>query len=229
MEVLCVVLLFVLSALAGGCRNGEPGPSPSLPFSLRFTPGAQFVYDTLTLDQRYPRLPPAKTTTSWRVLTTQAEYQGKGEVTVIVDSANSASAGTDTLYLATSPSGDISIYGFLARIVKRRLGKEIDRRWDLVASFSAGETGLWTVGPADSLGREIIYGNIAGASDYYSATVDGVTEAFPTYRVDLTGPSLYCSLWFSNAPNAIVRLLEEPGIEVNGQLRELVAIETGTR
>ncbi len=228
-EVLYVVLLFVLSALAGGCRGGETGPAQvqPLPFTLSFAAGMQFVYNTWTLDQNYPQVVRAKTTSIWRVLRTGADYQGMSGVTVIADSAVTGSGGRDTLYLSTSAAGDLSIYGFLARIARQRFGRYLFPRWDLVASFSAGTTGTWTVGSIDSLGEETVFGNVVGASEYYSATVDGVTEVFPTYQVDLTGSSLYYSLWFSNTPNAIVRLLEEPDPEGEGQLRELVAIRTG--
>ncbi len=224
-----VVLLFVFSALAAGCRDGESGPepSPSIPFSLNFPQGAQYVYDTWMLDERNPQPPSSKTSSFWHVLGTGTSYQGKGGVTMIADSTSSG--GKDTLYLAMSPSGELSIYGFLSRIVKRRLDRNIPERWDLVASFSVGMTGFWKVGPADSLGKEIMYGGFAGVAEYYSANIDGVTEVFPAYRVDLTGPALYYSIWFSNSPNAIVRLLEEPDIEVTGQLRELAAVRSAVR
>jgi hypothetical protein len=227
-QVLCFVLLAVFAGAMQGCRNGEPATAPEqpLPFALSLPAGAQFAYNTWTLDQRYPQLPAVKSTTTWRVLSTQETYEGMSGVTII---AESSYTGVDTLYLASTPAGNLYIYGFLARITMQRLGSTIPSRWDLVASFSAGMGGSWTVGPADSLGQDIVHGNIAGASDYYSASVDGVTEVFPTYRIDLTGSSLFYSLWLSSTPNAIVRLLEEPGYETDGTLYELVMIKTGGR
>jgi hypothetical protein len=62
-----------------------------------------------------------------------------------------------------------------------------------------------------------------------SANVNGVTEVFPTYRVDLTGPMLYYSIWFAGTPNAIVRWLEEPDYLAKGLLREIVTIRTVPR
>jgi hypothetical protein len=221
-----VPLLVVVLVLAGGCRENETGPSSSLtiPFTLGFAPGAQYVYNSWTLDY-YGSQSVAMSVHTWRVLAIGTSYRGMNEVTVIADSA---STGSDTLYLATAPNSDLFIYGFLARIVKRRWGRVITPEWNLVASFSGGSTGSWIVGSADSAGQETVYGNIAGAADYFAVVVDGVTEVFPTFRVDLTGPTLYYSLWFSNTPNAIVQLLEEPDYDAEGELRELAAIRSGT-
>ncbi len=226
--VLCLALLFVFSTVAGGCRDGEitAGPTQSQPFTLSLPVGAQFAYNTWALDQRYPQLPSVKSTTSWRILSTQETYEGMSGVTVIADSA---STGKDTLYLAISPADNVYIFGYLARIMERRLGYHLTPRWDLVASFAAGQTGTWTVGLADTLGTDVVYGNFVGASDYYSVSVDGVTEVFPTFRVDLTGQTLYGSIWFSSSPNAVVRLLDEPEYGVNGQLQELALIRSGVR
>lgn len=222
-KVLAVVLLLVFSTLAGGCRDGETATTPSqpIPFELNFPVGARFTYSTWTLDERYPQAPSGKGSAYWTVLQTQEQYQGMSNVTVIADSA---SAGTDTLYLAMSSSGDLYFYGYLARLARRRNGTEIAPRWDLVAAFSKGTLGSWSVGPVDSLGEDIVRGSNVGASDYYSASVDGVTEVFPTYRVDLTGSTLLCSLWFSSSPSTIVRLLDEPDYPVTGQLLELTAV-----
>jgi hypothetical protein len=222
--VLCAVLLFVFSALAAGCRHGETGTDAPelLPFTLSLPAGAKYAYDTWTLDQR--SYPTTKTTTSWRVLSTQETFEGKTGVTMIADSTN---ARKDTLYLASTPAGDLYIHGFLARITRRRFGYQVTPQWDLVASFSAGKFGSWKVGAADSLGLDVVYGNVSGTTDYYTTTVDGVTEVFPTRRVDLAGETIYYSIWFSNSPNAIVRFLEEPDLRANGQLKELVAIKTG--
>ncbi len=219
-----VVLLFLFATLAAGCRDGETAPTPvqSLPFTLNFPVGAQFTFNTWTLDQTSSPLPSAKTLTRWTVVRTGEKYQGMSGVTVIADSTT---IGTDTLYLAASSSGDLYFYGYLARLANRRLGYGIPPRWDLVAAFSQGTAGTWTVGPVDSLGQDIVYGSNVGASDYYTASVDGVTEVFPTYRVDLTGSTLLCSLWFSSTPNTIVRLLDEPDYPVTGQLQELVAVQ----
>ena len=223
MRVLGVVLLLVFSAFADGCRDGETAttPSQSIPFVLNFPAGAQFTYNTWSLDQSYSQPPSAKTSTYWTVLGTVKDYQGMSGVTVIVDSTIT---GSDTLYLATSSTGDLYFYGYLARLARRRLGNTIPPRWDLVAAFSQGASGSWTVGPVDSLGQDIVYGSSVGASDYYSASVDGVTEVFPTYRVDLTGSTLLCSLWFSSIPNTIVRLLDEPDYPVTGRLLELATV-----
>lgn len=228
-KVLHVVLLLCFLVWADGCRENGTGPSSlqTIPFTLGFAPGAQYVYDSWALDQ-YSSQPVSMTLRTWRVLAVGAQYQGMSGVTVIADSGNAGAGGSDTLYFAASPNGDLSIYGFLARIVKRRLGWVIAPAWNLVVSSSAGSTGFWTVGTADSAGQETVYGNFAGASDYFATTVDSVTEVFPTYRVDLTGSTLYYSLWFSNTPNAIVRLLEEPDYDAEGQLLELVAIRSGT-
>jgi hypothetical protein len=225
---ICLVLLVLFSGLSKGCRDGETttNPAPSIPFALNLPVGTQFAFNTWTLDERYPQLPSAKSTTYWRVLSTQGKYLGMSGVTMIADSAG---LRVDTLFFASTSAGNLYIYGFLAHITKQRSGYDIPSRWDLVASFSGGTMGSWIVGPADSLGLDVVYGNIAGASDYYSVSVDGVTEVFPTYRVDLTGHTLYYSLWLSNTPNAIVRMLEEPDYDVSGELRELVAIKTGTR
>lgn len=227
-KVLAVVLLLVFSTLPGGCRNGETVTTPSqpVPFVLNFPVGARFTYSAWTLDERYPQSPSGKGSTSWTVLQTQEQYQGMSNVTVIADSAG---AGTDTLYLATSSSGDLYFYGYLARLARRRTGTEIPPRWDLVAAFSTGTSGSWTVGPVDSLGEDIVRGSNVGASDYYSASVDGVTEVFPTYRVDLTGSTLLCSLWFSSSPSTIVRLLDEPDYPVTGSLQELAVAKLGSR
>lgn len=227
-KVLYVLLLLILSIVAAGCRDGEnlTAPIQPLPYTLNLPVGVQFAYSTWTLDQSYPQLPPVKRTSRWQILSTQQEYRGMGGVTVIADSTGS---GKDTLYVAASPAGDIYIFGYLARLQRRRLGYNLVPRWDLVAAFSGGTSGSWTVGPADSLAQDMVYGSFAGASDYFSTSVDGVTEVFPTYRVDLTGSSLLCSLWFSNSPNAIVRLLDEPAFEVIGQLQELATVKSGGR
>lgn len=225
-KALCVVLLFVFLMPVAGCRDGETGPgvTETVPFTLSLPAGAHFTYTAYTLDHRSPQIPSAtKSSASWEVVSTQEAYMGRTGVTVIADSSR---AGRDTLYLSATPAGDIYIYGFLARLTKRRMGYHIPRMWDRVASFSAGRFGSWTVGTADSLGQDVVYGSVAGTTEYYSATVDGVMEVFPTYRVDLTSSTLYASLWFSNTPSAIVRLLDEPDYQVDGQLRELVAITT---
>ncbi len=233
MTVLCVVLLLLLSALVEACRDGETTPittQPPIEFTLGFTTGTQFSYTTWTLTAGYP-LPDKNTISSWRVLGTGGVYQGRSNVTAIADSGDTSFTGrvVDTLYLASSPTGDLSMYGFLARIAKRRYGQDLPPHWDVIASFSLGTSGLWTVGALDSAGQDLVYGSMAGASDYYSASVDGVTEAFPTYRVDLTGMTFAYSLWFSNAPNAIVQLVEEPEVNLNGQLQELAAVKTGAK
>jgi hypothetical protein len=231
MRALYAVLLFVVLALSGGCRENETGPSASSqpkPFTLSFAKGAQFVYNTWTLDENSVQ-PFSRTLSTWRVLVAGTSFQGMSGVTIIADSVSTVDGRSDTLYIATSPNGDIAIYGFLARVVKRRLGRDLAPEWNLVASFSGGLTSSWKVGSADSLGEETVYGSFAGASDYFSATVDSVMEVFPTYRVDLAGPTLSYSLWFSDTPNAIVRLLEEPDYQVEGELRELVAIKSGAR
>jgi hypothetical protein len=226
-KVLSVVLLFVFSGVAEGCRNEENVAAPVQPtaFTLSLPMGTQFLYDTWWLDQAYyPQLPSTKTKTSWRVLSTGETYQGMSGVTIIADSA---STGRDTLYLAPTSSGDLYIYGFLARLTKRRDRYDIPPRWDHVASFSAGSQSLWTVGVADSLGEDVVTGSVTSSSDYYTTVVDGVTEVFPTYRIDLTGRTLYYSLWFSSSPNAIVRFLEEPTYHSVGQLLELVTVKSG--
>lgn len=225
MKVLSIVLLFVFSAMAGGCRDGETTTAPTqpLPYTMNLPVGALYTYNTWTLDQTYPQLPPAKTVTYWQVLATQQTYQGMSGVTVIADSTLSS---TDTLYIAASSAGDIYIFGYLARLQARRVGYGLIPRWDKVAAFSSGMSGTWTVGAADSAGQDVVFGALAGASDYFSTTVDGVTEVFPTYRVDLTGSNLLCSLWFSNSPNAIVRLLDEPEYGELGELQELAGVHT---
>lgn len=227
MMVLYPVLLFVF--IAGGCRDSETGPGQSqpVPFTLSFAPGDQFVYDTWVLDYRYPGLPSTKSQTLWRVLRTGEQHNSMSNVTVVLDS--SGTAARDTLYIAASTSGDLWMYGFLSRIAKRRTGQDIVPRWDCIASFSAGITGTWTVGVMDSLGQDVVYGSLSGGSEMVTATVNGVAEVFPTYRVDLTGPTLYYSIWFAGAPNAIVRWLEEPDYLAKGLLREIVAISTAPR
>ena len=69
---LCVVLLFIVAAIVG-CRDGEntAAPAQPLPYTLNLPIGTRFAYNTWTLDQTYPQLPPVKTMTYWQVLATQ--------------------------------------------------------------------------------------------------------------------------------------------------------------
>jgi hypothetical protein len=227
-KILWYVLLVLFLGNAGGCRDGESETSPpaSLSFSLNLPAGTRYVYDTWVLDQRYPQLPSSKKRTSWRVVGTQEYYQGMDNVTIIADST---SEGVDSLYLAARPTGDLYMYGYLARLVKRRQGFGIPSRWDLIGSFRVSSSGSWIVGPSDSLGESMVHGSVSSTTEYYTASVDGVMEVFPAYRVDLTGESLYCSIWFTSSPNAIARLMDEAEYQVNGQLQELVSVTSETR
>jgi hypothetical protein len=190
------------------------GPVPSPAFRLSVSTGDRFLYDGWDFDWYGYRIDSTVARHTWQVLSTAGQVGGFRDVIIITDSIVTRATSAlhlDTLYFRSTTDGSLYRFGFLAALMFRREKRVIQPAWDLLTFPGAGSSGSWTVGPTDSLGTEIVNGQIAAGEDYLDATVNGTHSAFPARRCDLLGPSLEYYLWIADSPSCLPRMEEYPG------------------
>jgi hypothetical protein len=223
-RALLTLLFFALLSLS--CREGSTTPSAptSISFSLSFSVGDRFLYDTWVINEYGYLLQSTKSTSTWRVRDTGLTFRGRQHATFIIDSIRSAKDTTvvlDSIYLAVDPNGDVYRYGFLSGIAASRTKRILPRQWDCIAAFSLGMGAIWEIGAWDSAGVERVFGQIRSAQELFAVKVNGVQTVFPGYRVDLQSSSISYSFSLSNAPPAVLDIDDEPALGLTGTYREL--------
>jgi hypothetical protein len=191
------------------------------------------VYDNWDLDPYGNRISSSRSRSSRTVADTAARRFGYFPVLLFADSLFGAVAGgdtlvrTDTLLFYASPDGDIFQYGFLASLLLKELGLTLIPQWDRMSAFSLGSPSSWTVGYADSASRTVVSGTISGERDFLGVTVNGMQTAVPAYRIDMSSADFDVSLWLSDSPSTLLRLVYQPAGSGNGSLMELTTLRAG--
>lgn len=224
-------LLLMMIFLASGCRDASTDSSElfgagSLRFSL--TLGDSLAFDSWLIDAYGYALPSTYARTIWRVTAVAETFAGRqGVTTVLISNApGTQPVVRDTLRFIFTSGGEISEYGFLSRIAKRREGRTIPPAWDRIAMFSLPLNETWTVGVMDSLGQDQVQGRVLGNWTYFSAKVNGVETVFKGYTVVMYGAHFRGEISISSTPSAFLRFWEESTLSVNGSLFSLTAITT---
>lgn len=143
---------------------------------------------------------------------TAAQVGGASGVIVIADSAVTLRTGAvtrDTAYYRLTAEGNLLQYGLLAALVKKREGRDIPKRWDLI--YEAG-TSVWTVGTVDLSGTDRVTGSLNGTPDYFQVALNTSATLVPAYRISMAGSKLDYYLWISDSPTCFPRLQEEPEV-----------------
>jgi hypothetical protein len=218
----CALSLF---CLCGGCReeNSSAGTSTESAYRMRLAVGSLFTYDHWLLDRYGDKVPGSRMRRTWLVLAEGATAEGLSDVTVVQDSTTGQ--GLDTLLFRFTPSGDVHLFGYVSRMIKRLQGRTIPPAWDLIVQFSQGLSSTWIVGTADSLGTIRAVGQTSGQELLFEVVVNGVKTVFPAYQVEVWTGDLAGSFWPSTSPSAFVSLSEEtiaPSDSFGGELNELL-------
>ena len=231
-----VVLPFLFLLTVGSCREDRPpvGSSSSIPFRWKPAVGDYAVYDNWQLDSYGFKISNSRFRSSRTVADTAARRFGYFPVLVFVDSlfGTMAAGGdtlvrTDTLLFYASPDGEIFQYGFLASLLRAHMGLTLTPQWDRMSAFSLGSPSSWTVGYADSARRTVVSGMISGQRDFLGVMLNGMQTAVPAYRIDMSTADFDASLWLSDSPSSMLRLVYEPVGSGNGSLVELTTLRTG--
>lgn len=204
-----LALFWICVGTLTGCREsgGVTAPGAETRIVLNFTAGDSFVYDRWALDEFGYQITASKRQEYWRVLQTGITTQGETGVTVVIDSLDAQHV--DTLLIRSIADGDIYQFGFLARLVNQVGGRTIMPQWDLL--LRSGQTSLttWAVGVADSIAADTVYAQSVAAPDYFSVQLNGRSNVFPAYRVELNGMSLQLAFWVTGAPSCFPGFREE--------------------
>lgn len=218
------LVLFVL--LWAGCREETPsGGDGDNAFVVRMTAGTRMLFDHWLLDRTGSRIAESRTTRTWFVAAEGVRAYGFEDAVLVLDTV--AGGRTDSLYFRFSPPGDVYAYGYLSRMVRRRLAAEIPPGWDRIAAFSLPAPVTWPVGFVDSAQTARAVGETTGEIVFFEVYVNGVRTALPARQADLSANTLLATAWFSTAPSAAVRLREDVLLtpqQVAGELSELVSV-----
>lgn len=216
-----------------GCREDTPvNIPPAVDLTLHMIAGSSYEYDTWRLDFYGFRIPSTLSRRSLTVTDTGVVFGGFSHVVRAVDSVFVAlRPGEDTLdhvdsvYLRVASNGDVFWYGFLATLMEKREGSIIERRWDLLASPSAGTAG-WSVGTTDSAASETAFGRFFADQELIAVSVNGVSRAVSAYRVEITSPRLEFTLWIAETPPGFLRFREESDgfAGIAGAFDEIVSV-----
>lgn len=215
------VALFCLCLLSFSCRESDDTVTGSQPitFSMKLAAGETYVYDAMELDEFGYTIPSTWSRASWKVLSTGTSLTGFSWVATILDSASilrSGSRATDTVFVASTPGGDLYRYGFLTTIARIRKQPEPAEAWECMAAFSAGAGASWVVGYQDVGKSQPVYGRIAGTTDMFSVKVKGQQMVYPAYRIDLSGVDFDYAFWVADAPAGFLLFRLEPNISQGG-------------
>jgi hypothetical protein len=211
-----LALLCILVGMIAGCREDETvtGPAAENSVVLNFTTGDFFVYERWALDEFGYRTGSVQGQESWRILQTGITAQGETGVTVVIDSVGALRF--DTLLVRSTTSGDTYQFGFLARLVNQVSGRTIVPRWDLLLRSGPGSPSAWVVGVGDSTAGDTVYAQRVDAPDYFVVQLNGRSNVFPAYRVELNGVSLQFVLWVADAPSCFAGFRAESTSLGNG-------------
>jgi hypothetical protein len=217
LEVPVALALFLICVVTlTGCREnaGVTAPDSETRIVLDFTAGDTFVYDRWALDEFGYQITASKRQEYWRVLHTGINTRGETGVTVVIDSVDVQHV--DTLLIRSNADGDICQFGFLARLVNQMGGRTIVPQWDLLLRSGRTSPTTWAVGVADSIAADTVYAQGVAAPDYFSVQLNGRSNVFPAYRVELNGMSLQLAFWVTGAPSCFPGFREESTVLGNG-------------
>lgn len=218
--------------LAPGCRGDDTltETDSGAFYSVRLETGTQYRYTVWSIDRFGDRILSSERIRTWTVHAENVSVHGFDDVTVVIDSTEGEP--NDTLDFRFLASGDIYQYGFVSRWIARSESKTIPPQWDLLAAFSLGQVGTWTVGVADSAGSSTVKGETRGEELLFEVLVNGTLTAVPSYRVDLRTSSLLASIWISDSPSAFLLFRDEivfPTTPIRGELAQLTEVATPFR
>ena len=177
------------------------GPGAIVHLQLHMSVGDHYRYDRWALDQFGYPLPNGRMEELWTVKAVGATVQGQNGVTVLNDSGVGTPDGTR--YIRFAPTGEVYEFGFLDILLRQMGTGSVTQHWDqlLPAQLQSGTT--WVVGVADSLGQDIVYGSFTIVPEYFSAQLNGVSNVFPSYRIDLQSTYVQYTFWITDSPTCI--------------------------
>jgi hypothetical protein len=218
--------------LAVGCRGDDTLTETDLDsfLSVRLETGTQYRYTVWSIDRFGDRILSSERTRTWIVHAENVSVQGFDDVTVVIDSTEGEPK--DTLYFRFLASDDIYQYGFVSRWIARSESRTLPPQWDLLAAFSLGQVGTWTVGVADSAGSSKVKGESRGEELLFEVLVNGTLTAVPSYRVDFETSRLLASVWISDSPSAFLLFRDEiafPPTSIRGEFAQLTEVATPFR
>ncbi len=219
-------LLFIFLLQLAGCRDNGTDPGAQFPqtvMGLVFAPGDSLIFDAWDLDPYNDVNTASHTNPLWKVLSLAGSYAGAAGVTTIAEYPRTG-ANPDTLRFQFLSSGDIFQYGFIAGAVRRRDSVLLAPSWDRIAAFSLQTNAVWTVGPADSSGLDLLRGTVKGDQGYFPVVVNGVRTILHGYEVSLSSYDIDCTFIVSDSPPAVLVLQELSTPNVNGYLRTLSSL-----
>ena len=204
-------LQFFCVLLVVSCRQPEAtddaGPLPV--FHLAFRPGDRFQSDGWRTASYGFVVDSTRRRHTQDVITTSGQAGGASDVIVIADSAVTVRTGQtarDTIYLRLTGGGNLLQYGLLSGLVKKREGREIPKRWDVV--YEAGSS-TWTVGSVDAAGTEKVIASVNGTPEYFQVALNTNPTLVPAYRISMSGSKLDFYVWISDSPTCFPRVQEE--------------------
>jgi len=195
--------------LLAGCRQDAPvaGPGESVQLRLRMSFGDQYRFDRWPLDQYGDPLSSGKLEELWRVTQTGMAFQGQTGVTILTDSG--VGDPPATLYLQFTPSGALYQYGFLDRLLRQMGAGKTTPHWDQLLPSELQSGTSWVVGVADTAMEDTVYGSFTIVPEYFSARLNGVSNVFPAYRIDLQSAQIQYTFWVTDSPTCIPAFHEE--------------------
>lgn len=197
--------------LVVSCRQPEAtndtGPLPV--FHLAFRPGEVFLSDGWRTASYGFVIDSTLTRHTQVIVTTNAQAGGASDAIVIADSAVTVKTGQtvkDTAYLRLTAAGNVLQYGLLSGLVKKREGRDIPKRWDLM--YEAGSS-AWTVGSVDAAGTDRVTATMHGTPEYFQVALNTNPTLVPAYRISMSGSKLDFYIWISDSPTCFPRVQEE--------------------
>jgi hypothetical protein len=194
---------------------------------VRLETGTHYRYTVWSIDRLGDRILSSERVRTWTVQAENVSVHGFDDVTLVIDSTEGEPS--DTLYFRFLASDDIYQHGFVSRWIARSEGRAISPQWDLLAAFSLGQVGTWTVGVADSAGSTTVRGETRGEELLFEVFVNGTLTAVPSYRVDLETNILLASIWISDSPSAFLLLQDDnifPTTSIRGEFAQLTEVAT---